>query len=166
MAAEDLGDLLDFAHEFGVFGGKDGLDTVGEGFFGLVMDFDEKAVGAYGDGGAGERENFVAFAGAVRGVDQDGEVATLFDGGDDGEVEGVAGEVREGTDAALAEHDIVVAFGEDVLGGHQKFVEGGGHTALEEHGEFGAAGAFEKREILHVARADLDNVGILLDEVE
>ena len=41
VAVEDLGDLLDFALEFGEFGGEDGLHAVGEGFFGLVMDFDE-----------------------------------------------------------------------------------------------------------------------------
>src|SRR5439155_1660146 len=31
---------------------------------------------------------------------------------------------------------------------------------------FGAAGTFEQRKILHIARADLDYVGVLLDEVE
>src|SRR5208283_104193 len=62
--------------------------------------------------------------------------------------------------------DVVVAFGEDVFGGHQEFVESGGHAALEKDGEFGAAGTFEEREILHVARADLDDVGVFLDEIE
>ena len=53
-AVEDGGDLLDFEHEFGKFGGEDGFDAVGEGFFGLVMDFDEEAIGTYRDSGAGE----------------------------------------------------------------------------------------------------------------
>jgi hypothetical protein len=39
-AVQDVGDLLDFGHEFGVLVGDDGLDAVGEGFLGLVMDFD------------------------------------------------------------------------------------------------------------------------------
>src|SRR5882724_9060351 len=69
-------------------------------------------------------------------------------------------------DAALAKHDVVVALRHDVFGGHEKFVERGGHTALEEDGLFGAAGALEEGEILHVARADLNDIGVFLDEVE
>ena len=52
MAVEDGGDLLNFGLEFGEFGGEDGLHAVGEGFFGLVVDFDEEAVTADGYGGA------------------------------------------------------------------------------------------------------------------
>ena len=166
VAVEDQGDLLDFAHECGVFGGEDGLDAVGEGFFWLVMDFDQEAVGAYGYRGSGERENFVALAGAVGRIDENGEVAAFFHGGDDGEIESVAGKIGEGADAAFAEHDVIVAFGEDVFGGHEEFVESGGHAALEENGGLGAASAFEEREILHVAGADLNDVGVFLDEVE
>ena len=119
------GDLLDFLEELGVFGGEDGLDAVGEGFFGLVMNFDQEAVGAYGSCGEGQRKNFVALAGAVAGIDDDGKMAAFFDGGNDGEVEGVARKVGEGADAAFTEHDVVVAFAEDVLGGHQEFIKGG-----------------------------------------
>ena len=165
-AVEEGGELLDFVHEGGVFGREDGLHAVGEGFFGLVVDFDEESIGANGYGGAGEWENFVAFAGAMAGIDEDGQVAALFDGGNDGEIESVARKVGERADAAFAEHDVVVAFGEDVFGGHEKFVESGGHAAFEEDGFFGAAGAFEEGEILHVAGADLDDVGVFLDEVE
>ena len=165
-AAEDGGDLADFVGEFGEFGGEDGLHAVGEGFFGLVMDFDEQAISADGDGGARKRKDFVALAGAVAGIDEDGQVAAFLDGGDNGKIEGVAGEIGKGAHAAFAEHDVVVAFAHDVFGGHEEFVEGGSHAALQEHGLFGAAGAFEQREILHVACADLDDVGPLFDEVE
>ncbi len=51
-AVEDGGDLLDFRIELGVLGRDDGLDAVGESFFGLVVDFDEQTVGANGYGGA------------------------------------------------------------------------------------------------------------------
>jgi len=117
-AVEDGGDLADFRNEFSEFFGKNGLHAVGEGFFGFVVNFDEEAIGASGDGGAGERKNFVAFAGAVRRIDEDRKMAAFFDGGDDGEIEGVAGEIGESTDAAFAEHDVVVAFAENVFGGH------------------------------------------------
>ena len=155
-----------FVDEGGEFFGQDGLHAVGEGVVGVVVDFDEQAIGADGDGGAGERKNFVALAGAVAGIDEDRQVAALFDGGNDGEVERVAREVGEGADAALAEDDVVVAFGHDVFGGHEQFFERGGHAAFEQHRLLGAAGALEQREVLHVARADLDDVGVFLDEVE
>src|SRR5579859_31232 len=85
VAVEDGGDLADFGLEFGEFGGEDGLHSVGEGFFGLVMDFDEEAVTADGHGGAGERKNFVALAGAVARIDEDGQVASFLNCGHDGE---------------------------------------------------------------------------------
>src|ERR1700730_13199720 len=74
--------------------------------------------------------------------------------------------VGESAHAAFAEHDVVVAFAEDIFGGHQKLVERGGHAALEENWFFGAAGTLEQREILHIAGADLDYVGVFFDEVE
>ena len=166
FAVEDGGDLADFGDEFDQFAGENGLHAVGEGGVGAVMNFDEQAVGADGDRGAGKRQNFVAFAGAVAGIDEDRQVAALLHGGNDGEVEGVAGMVGESAHAAFAEHHVVIAFAENVFGGHQKFVERGGHAALEKHGFFGAAGALEQRKILHVARADLDHVGVFFDEVE
>src|ERR1700681_73319 len=74
--------------------------------------------------------------------------------------------VGEGAHAAFAKHDVVIAFAQDIFRGHQEFVERGGHAAFEENGLFGAAGAFEQREILHVASADLDHVGVFFDKVE
>src|ERR1700722_6792793 len=74
--------------------------------------------------------------------------------------------VGESAHAAFAEHDVVVAFAQDVFGGHQEFVEGGGHAALEENWFFGAACPLGGGEILHVAGADLNYVGLLFDEVE
>ena len=69
LAVEDVGDLADFGGQYGVFGGEDGLNAVREGFFGLVMDFDEEPISADGDRGTGKRKDFVMLAGAVAGVD-------------------------------------------------------------------------------------------------
>jgi len=142
------------------------LDAVGEGFFGVVVNFDQEAVGAYRYRGSGEGENFVALAGTVGRIDENGEVAALFYRGDYREIERVAREIGEGADTAFTEHDVVVAFGEDVFGGHEEFIESGGHAAFEKDGKLGAACSFEEREILHVASADLDDIGVLFDEVE
>src|SRR5882672_6838717 len=103
----------------------------------------------------------------VNGPVEDGGDLAHFVGEDD-EFLGEEGlhAIGEGAHAALAEHYVVIALRENVLGGHEEFVERCGHAALEENGFLGAAGAFEQREILHVARTDLDDVGVLLDEVE
>src|SRR5258708_31515604 len=101
------------------------------------MDFDEKAIGADGHGRARKREDFVALASAVAGIDKNGEMTALFHGRNNGEVEGVARKIGECADAALAEHHVVIALGEDVLGSHEELVEGGGHAAFEENGLFG-----------------------------
>ncbi len=108
----------------------------------------------------------MAFACAVGRIDEDGEVAAFFYRGDYRQIQSVAGKVGESADAAFAEHDVVVTFGKDVFGGHEEFIESGGHAALQEDGEFRAARAFEEGKVLHVAGADLDHVGVFLDEVE
>ena len=75
--------MADFGDEFSEFLRKDGLHAVGERFLGFVVNFDEEAIGTNGDGGTGERQDFVALAGAVRRIDEDGKMAAFFDGGDD-----------------------------------------------------------------------------------
>ena len=84
----------------------------------------------------------------------------------DREVERVARVIGERPHAALAQHHVVVALGHDVLGRQQQLFERRRHAALQQHRLARAAGALEQREVLHVARADLDAVGVLLDELQ
>ena len=72
------------------FLGQKRLHAVGERFVRLVMDFDEKAIRADGDSGARKRQDFVALAGAVAGIDEDWKMAALFYRGNNSEVECVA----------------------------------------------------------------------------
>ena len=72
----------------------------------------------------------------------------------------------EGADAALAQDHVRVARGQDVLGGEQELLDGRGHAALEQHGLAHLAHAPEQREVLDVARADLEHVGVLGDELD
>ena len=111
-------------------------------------------------------DHLVAPAGAVRRVDQDRQVRDLLDRRHHGQVERVAREVRERAHAALAQDHLVVALGEDVLGRHQELLERRGEAALQQHRLLRAARALEQREVLHVAGADLDRVGVALDEVD
>ena len=88
-----------------------------------MMHFDQNAVGSGCDGCAGHGQHAVALAGAVAGVDEDGQMAEALHGGNNAEVERVARVIGEGAHAALAEDHFVVALAHDVLGGHQELVE-------------------------------------------
>jgi len=89
-AVEDSGDLTHVVGEGDEFLGQKRLHAVGERFVRLVMDFDEKAIRADGDSGARKRQDFVALAGAVAGIDEDWKMAALFYRGNNSEVECVA----------------------------------------------------------------------------
>src|SRR6185437_4225748 len=115
---------------------------------------------------ARKRQDFIAPPGAMRRVHDDWQVAAALDGGDDAQVQRISRVVGEGAHAALAEDHVVVSFGHNVFRGHQKFVQRGGHAPLQQHRLSGAAGALQQRKILHVARADLDYVRVLFDQVE
>src|SRR5437764_939678 len=155
----------DFADEVLVLFERQGLRAVGESAFGVVVDFDDEAVGSGGDARARERHHHVVVSRSVRGVNDDGQVRDAADGGDGREVERVARVLREGAYAALAEYDVVVALGHYVLGGEKPLVEHRGESALQEHGQARAPRAAKEREVLHVARADLYYVAVALDQV-
>ena len=84
--------------------------------------------------------------------------------GDRGDVHGVAGEGFEGANAAFAEDDFEVAAGHDVFGRKQHFFNGGGDAALQQDGLVDAAQILQQVEVLHVARADLEDVHVLEHE--
>src|SRR5215471_14565259 len=130
------------------------------------MDFDQQAVCSYGDGGPGKRQNFVALASPVAGIDENRQVAAFLNSRDDGQVQSVAREIGKSSYAALAEHHVVVAFGKDVFGGHQELVESSGHASLQQYRFLCAARVLEQRKILHVARANLDDVGVFFNQNE
>jgi hypothetical protein len=117
-----------------------------------------------GDGGAGERHDQLALAGAVRRVDDDRQVRQRVHHRHGADVQGVAGGGLEGPDAALAQHDVEVAALGDVLGGHQPLLVRRGQPALEHHRLAHPADRLQQREVLHVAGADLQHVGVLRDD--
>src|SRR6267154_1367146 len=100
---EDGGYLAHLVGEGNEFLGQEGLHSVGKSFVRFVMDFDEKAIGADGNSGAGKRQDFVAFACAVAGIDKNGKMAAFFYGGNNSEIKRVARKIRECSNAALAQ---------------------------------------------------------------
>ena len=104
--------------------------------------------------------------GAVGGVADDRQVAEALDHGDRREVERVARGGLEGADAAFAEDHVAVALGHDVLGGQEPLVDRGREAALEHDRLARQADFVEQHEVLHVARADLQDVGVARDEFD
>src|ERR1051326_2844691 len=82
------------------------------------------------------------------------------------EIERVARVLRKRANAALAEHDLVVSFGHHVLGGEQPLVERRREPAFQQDGDARFAGASQQGKVLHVARADLDDVAVAFDEID
>ena len=81
-----------------------------------------------------------------------------------GEIEHVSCCRVKAAHSALTQNDVVVAFGENVFGAQQQLVDGRRHPAFEQHRLFQFSNALEQRIILHVARADLDAVGVFGNE--
>src|SRR5438093_12741418 len=80
-AADESCQGVEVAHQSGELLRKDCLWPVGEGPGGIVVYLDHDAVGPGGDGGTGEGDDLVAPPGAVAGIDQDRQVAAVFQGG-------------------------------------------------------------------------------------
>ena len=130
------------------------------------MDFDHESGGSCGSGGQGHRCYVIPMSCSVAGVDDDGQVGQFVEDGYYTQVQGVAGFGFEGADAAFAHDDFAVPFGHDVFGGHEPFADGGHHAAFQEYGAFGFADGFEETVILHVAGADLENIGVFGNEID
>lgn len=139
---------------------RQGLRAVGKGLGRVRVHFHDEAVGTAGDGGEGHRLDEAPFAGAVARVHDNRQMRKVLDGGDGGKVEGVPRIGLVGADAALTEDDVRIAFVQDVFGGVQPLVEGGGEAALQHDGFLGAADFLQQAEVLHVAGANLQEVGV------
>src|ERR1700676_3934278 len=74
--------------------------------------------------------------------------------------------ICEGAHAAFAQNHLVVAFRKNVLSRHEKLFERGRHTALQQDRLARASGPAQEREVLYVARADLDAVSEFFHQVE
>ena len=82
------------------------------------------------------------------------------------EVHRVARVRLERPDAALAQDHVRVAGADDVLGGHQPLLDGRAVAALEHDRPRDPPDRRQQRVVLHVPRADLEDVGVLGDDVD
>jgi hypothetical protein len=79
-------------------------------------------------------------------------------------VHSVARIVFESADAALAQDHVVVAARQDVFCGQQQLFDGGRNAALQQHRLALIPQLAQQIVILHVARAHLEDIGILADQ--
>src|ERR1700732_2290666 len=73
-------------------------------------------------------------------------------------VQGVASVSLEGANASLTQNYIVVSTGHDVLGGQQQLFQSRSNAALEENRLLDLAQLAQQIEVLHIARAHLEDV--------
>ena len=128
----------------------------------VVVDLHFQTIGTGGHGSDHHGLDQIGLAGGVAGVHDDGQVGLFVDDGHCREIEGVAGVLLEGTDAALAQNDLLVAAGHDILSAHDPLLDGVAQAALEQHRLVHLAHGLEQLEVLHVAGTDLYHVHVLL----
>ncbi len=104
--------------------------------------------------------------GRVRGVDHHRQVGLRLEHRHRRDIEGIAGGGLEGPDSPFTEDHPAVPLGQNVLGAHQKLLDGGGHPALEQHRFVELAEHLEQGEVLDVARTDLHDVGVAGDQFD
>src|SRR5271156_4656458 len=80
--------------------------------------------------------------------------------GDGGNVHRIAGIGFKGADAALAQNEFVVAAGKQVFSGAEQFFKRSGNAAFEQHRLADLAQYAQQIEVLHVARAHLQDVDV------
>src|ERR1700733_1630101 len=69
-------------------------------------------------------------------------------------------------DTALTKQDIKVPFTQDILCAHQKIFNRSRHSALQHHRKLGSADLTEEREVLHIARSNLEAISVFTDQLQ
>src|SRR5580765_6059605 len=99
-------------------------------------------------------------------IGDDRQVAELLHDRNRGDVERVARCRFERSYPTLTEDDVGVAAGKDVFGRQQPLLDRRGDTALEQHGLPRVAELTQQGVVLHVARADLEDVAVLGNQLD
>jgi hypothetical protein len=143
-----------------------GLLAVAQRLLGLGVHVDEEGVGAGRGARQGGRRDERRHAGGMARIHHHRQVGLQLHQRHRGHVQGEPGRRFERADSALAEDDLVVAGGQDVLRRRQYLVDGAAEPALEHDRQPGSAGLAEQLEVLHVAGADLEPVDHLGDALD
>ena len=130
------------------------------------MHLDHQAVRACGNSSLGQRLDHPVDTACMARVNNDRQVAHALEHRHSGDVQRVAGVLLIGADTALAQDNVLISACHDVLGGHQEFLHGVGEAALEQDRLIRLAQLLEQLKVLHVARADLEAVALVHEQVD
>src|SRR5215213_8448682 len=97
------------------------------------MYLDDQSVSTGRDCSEGERKHKVGIAAGVTRIDDDWQMALALDDGNRRYVERISRRRLESANAALAEHDLIVAMRHDVLCSHQQLRHRCRQSALEKN---------------------------------
>ncbi|MNB87449.1 hypothetical protein D3C75_344490 [compost metagenome] len=125
------------------------------------MHFDNQTVSSGSNGCLCHRLNQLAAAGSVARVGNNRQVAQALKHRNCRQVKRITGIGFEGTDTALAQHDITVASGQNVFSRVQKLIVGRAEAAFEQHRAAAGSELAQQIKILHIACAYLQNICML-----
>src|SRR5581483_8856623 len=164
LASHGLTHLPDLLHGLAEIVEGQRLRTVGQGMIGTGVHLDDQAIGTTRHGRLGHRLDQMPFAGAVAGIGDDREMRQSLHDRNGAEIHRIAGVVLERPNPPLAQHHPVIAALEDVFGGQEPLLDGSRHAPFEHHWLVDLADLIQKVEVLHVSRANLQNVGVFCHE--
>ena len=124
------------------------------------MHFHDQSIRSGGNGDHRERRHQRGPSTGMTRIDDDRQVRLALEHRNRRHVHRVAGGGFVRADATFAQHHVAIALRHDVFGGHQQFGDGSRQPALEQHRTLHFADFGEQREVLHVARPDLQHVGV------
>src|SRR5580700_4713927 len=122
------------------------------------MHLDQQTVSARGSCGFRHRRDVGTMTGSMTWIDDDGKMRQLTEHRYRAQVERVARTRLEGSYPPLAQHHLLIADGEDVLGGAEPFVDGAREPALEQDRAIDLAELAQQVEVLHVPGPNLEHV--------
>jgi hypothetical protein len=164
--------LRSFHHRFDVvqesleLGEIELLFAVGQGDFWVRMNFDVHSVGSDRKGSFGKWCQDVAAACGVGDINNHGQVRLEFGNGNSGNVERVAGPLLERANATFTQNQAFFTSREDVLGGEHPLLHRLRESTFEENWPSGSSNFLEQREILCISRANLQDIGVLGDQID
>ena len=124
------------------------------------MHLDHQPVGTVGDRSFSQLRHHPCVSAGVAGVHHHRQMGHLVQHDHTGKIQRVAHTGLEGADAALAQDDVLVTLGHNVLGAHHELFQRVGKAALEQHRLFLASNGFEQLKVLHIAGTHLDQVHV------
>src|SRR5579859_1899163 len=129
------------------------------------MNLDDEGISAYGNGRPRNRPDQALLTGAVRGIGHYRQVREFFGQCDGGQVECVAHASLKRLDSAFAEGNLAISAGKQVFRRQQPLLHRGARATLEQNRLLGGREPSQQGKILHVARAYLEHIGVLANQV-